>query len=255
MGNVEDMDRMVESEFIDEVRDILDGTDVLIGNLRSHIIKPQDGIAQIRRDMFNMEMRATSLELPLVSIIAHRLGEYAADLKTVDDHILDDIQSFIDNIRSILEGRVEASQSAKVIRELPRKTFGDFNPGDVVVSNVEVLLIIPDKATCRIVERELAACGYRTSNIRSPFQAIEVAVRTRPDMIIVSGVLDDLSGVDVASALAAMPTTRDLPLAILTSYTLGHPSLDNLPAKVPVIRKGAQFGEDLADAFSRLHIT
>jgi PleD family two-component response regulator len=107
----------------------------------------------------------------------------------------------------------------------------------------------------RIVERELVACGYRTSNVQSPFQAIEMAVRTQPDMVIVSGVLNELNGVDLANAFAAMPTTRDLKVAILTSYEYGHASLDNLPARVPIIRKGPQFGEDIADAFARLHIT
>ena len=255
MSSVEDMDRKVEAEFNDEVRDILDSTDVLIGNLRSKTVSTEDGLAQIRRDMFNMEMRAASLDLPLVGIVAHRLSEYIADVSTLDDHVLDDIQSFNDNIRSVLEGKVTPSKSPQLVRELPRRAATAFNPADVKIANVEILLVIPDKATCRIIERELAACGYHTSAVRSPFQAIEMAVRTRPDMVIISGVLDDLSGVDLASAFSAMPATRDMPIAILTSYSWGHPSLENLPARVPIISKGPQFGADLAEALSRLNIT
>lgn len=253
--NVADMDKQIEAEFVEEVRDILDTTDVLIGNLRSHTVPDGDGLAQIRRDMLNMELRGSTLDQPLVTIVAHRLGEYVADLKTLGPAQLDDIQAFIDNIRRILDGKVEAAASAKVVRALPARKGADFNPAEVKVSNVEILLVIPDKSTNRIVERELAACGYRLSNVRSPFQAFEVAVRTKPDMIVVSGVLDDLTGVDLASAFTAMPTTKDIPIAILTSYSWGHPSLENLPARVPIIRKGPQFGEDLAEALSRLHIT
>lgn len=253
--SVADMDKQIEAEFVEEVREVLDTTDVLIGNLRSHTVSDGDGLAQIRRDMLNTEMRGSTLEQPLVTIVAHRLGEYVADLKALSPAQLDDIQSFIDNIRRILDGTHEQASSAKIVRALPARKATDFNPADVKISNVEILLVIPDKSTNRIVERELAACGYRLSNVRTPFQAFEVAVRTKPDLIVVSGVLEELTGVDVAAAFGAMPTTKDIPVAILTSYSWGHPSLEGLPVRVPIIRKGPQFGEDLAEALSRLHIT
>ncbi|OIQ91269.1 hypothetical protein GALL_268020 [mine drainage metagenome] len=251
------MDQAIESEFVEEVRDILDSCEVLIGNLRSRTLPAAEGLAQIRRDMLNVEMRGSTLDQPLVTIVSHRLGEYLADIKETDlaGSKLDDIQAFVDNIRHALDGKVEAAHSAKVVRALPARTVGGFNPADVKITNVEVLLVIADKSTARIVERELAACGYRSCCVRSPFQAIEMAVRTKPDMVIVSGVLDDLSGVDLANAFSAMPSTRDLPVAILTSFSWGHSSLDNLPSRVPIIRKGPNFGDDLAEAFARLHIT
>ena len=255
MSSVEEMDLRVEAEFVEEVRDILDSLDVLIGNLRSKTVTAEDGIAQIRRDMLNVEMRGSSLDQPLIVIVSHRLVEYVGDLKTIDAPKLDDIQAFVDQIRSILDGKVDVTASAKVVRALPARKASEFNPADVKITNVEVLLVIPDKSTLRIVDRELVACGYRTSNVQSAFQAIELAVRTQPDLIIVSGVLGELSGIDLANAFSAMPTTRDYKVAILTSYDWGHSSLENLPARIPIIRKGPQFGEDLADAFARLHIT
>ena len=255
MSTVEDMDIRVEAEFVEEVRDILDNLDVLVGNLRSHTIKDLDGVSQIRRDMLNVEMRGSSLDQPMLVIVARRLAEYVADLKALDDAKLDDIQAFIDQIRSILDGKVESTAIAKVVRALPARHVSEFNPKDVVVTNVELLLVIPDKSTQRIVERELAACGYRSSCTASPFQAIELAVRTQPDMIIISAVLGELSGIDLANAFVSMPTTRDTKVAVLTSYEWGHASLESLPVRVPIIRKGTQFGDDLAEALSRLHIT
>jgi len=255
--NVALMDQQLESEFIEEVRDILNGLDVLIGNVRSRTASPVDGLAQIRREMTNVEMRGATLDQPMVNIVAHRMGEYMSELKTLDDKNLDDLLTFIDKIRNILDGKVEtsASASAQVVRALPARVVGNFNPADVKISNVEVLLVIPDRPTARIVERELAACGYRSCTVRSPFQAIEMAVRTRPDLVVVSAVLDDLTGIDLANAFATMPTTKDLPVAVLTSFSWGHPSLENLPSRVPIIRKGPNFGDDLAEAFSRLRIT
>lgn len=255
--SIEQMDRQIESEFLEEVRDILNGIDVLIGNLRSRTMKAADGLPRIRRDMLNVAIRGSTLDQPLVTIIAHRLGEYMSDLKEVDAPQLDDIQAFVDQIREALEGKVgtSATTSAQLVRALPARRVAEFNPADVKITNVEIMLVVPDKAMSRIVERELAACGYRVSNIRSPFQAFEMAIRTRPDMVIVSAVLDELSGIDLANALSGMPATRNLPVAVLTSFSWGHPSLQDLPSRVPLIRKGPNFGDDLAEALSRLHIT
>ena len=71
---IEQMDRQIESEFLDEVRDILNGIDVLIGNLRSRSVPVAETLARIRRDMLNVEIRGSTLDQPLVTIVAHRLG-------------------------------------------------------------------------------------------------------------------------------------------------------------------------------------
>jgi hypothetical protein len=252
---IEEMDRQVEAEFIEEVRDILSGLEVLIGNLRSNTAPVKESLARIQRDMLNVAVRGSTMDQPLVTIVAHRFGEYVADLTETSPQRLDDMQAFLDQMRHALDGSVPVSTTAAVVRALPTRVLNNFNPADVKITNIEVLLVTSDRSTSRIVERELQACGYRVSTVRSAFQALEMAVRTRPDLIVISGVLDELSGVDLATAFATMPSTRDLKVAMLTSYGWGHPSLNELPARVPVIRKGTGFGDDLAEALARLQIT
>jgi CheY-like chemotaxis protein len=256
-NSIEQMDLQVESEFVEEVRDILSGIDVLLGNLLSRSTSVTDGVARIRRDMLNVEIRGSTLDQPLVTIVANRLGEYVADLKDLDEHQIHDIQAFVDQIRKALDGSLDSSAttSAKLVRTLPARPVAGFDPAEVKITNIEVMLVVPDKAMSHFIERELAACGYRVSNVRSAFQAIERAVRTQPDLVIVSAVLDQLTGIDLANAFVSMPATRSLPVALLTSFSWGHPSLQDLPPRVPIIRKGANFGEDLAEALARLNIT
>jgi CheY-like chemotaxis protein len=252
---VEEMDRQVEAEFVEEVRDIVSGLEVLIGNLRSNGVPAKDGLQRIQRDMLSIAVRGSTMDQPLVTIVAHRFGEYVADLTTISPQQLDDMMAFLDQIRQALDGKLQVSASAAVVRALPTRVANNFNPADVKITNIEVLMVMPDRSTARIVEREMQACGYRISTVRSPFQALEMAVRTKPDLVVISGVLDELSGVDLATAFAAMPATRDVKVAVLTSYGWGHASLQDLPARVPIIRKGASFGDDLAEALQRLQIT
>lgn len=102
--------------------------------------------------------------------------------------------------------------------------------------------------TTKIVEKELKARGYRVNNVENPFEALEYAVRTKPDMIIASSVLSGLSGVDLACALMSMPVTRDIPFILFTSFDRAHASLAALPEKVSIVGKGNMFSEDLAEA-------
>ena len=38
----------------------------------------------------------------------------------------------------------------------------------------------------RLFERELRACGYRVASVRNPLEALAMAVKTRPDMVLAS---------------------------------------------------------------------
>ena len=116
------------------------------------------------------------------------------------------------------------------------------------VLDVEVMTVMPKGTATTIVEKELRACGYRVSNVEDPIQALVYAVRTKPDMVMASGVLPGLSGVDLACAFNAMPVTKDIPVVLFTSFDRGHKSLVALPEAVPIVKKGGTFSEDLANA-------
>jgi len=77
---------------------------------------------------------------------------------------------------------------------------------------------------------------------------------TKPDLVIVTGVLDMLSGIDVTSAFRAMPTTKNIPVALITADSRNDVIAHGLPDTVPVIRKGAEFGDDLTEALTEVGI-
>src|SRR3546814_13927980 len=105
---------------------------------------------------------------------------------------------------------------------------------------------MPQRSAARVVERELAACGYRVSTVLDPFEALELILDTRPDLVLTAMVMPRLTGVDLACALSAMPATRDIPIAVLTSLEPNHPDLSALPMGAGLIRRGPRFGDDLA---------
>ncbi|MBX9634392.1 MAG: response regulator [Magnetospirillum sp.] len=260
MSSVDNIDneneRRVISEFLEELHDTASALQVLLGNMRSKSVPPDEGLATLKRDASNLRSQAQALNLPLVKMVTHRLDEYVGELKAVSGAELDEIQVFIDRIERLADGEeVSDSEMPAMVRALPAKRTGDIDFGPIEKKNVEVLLVVPEKAMSRIIERELAACGYRTSVVRNPFEALETVVLSKPDMVVASMELGVLTGVDLGSALAAMPTTQGIPFAVLTSYSWGHPKLAGLPPRASLIRKGPQFGDDLAESLSRFNIT
>jgi CheY-like chemotaxis protein len=247
------LDERIQQEFIDEARDVLNELDVTVGNVRSRATSAEIALGQIRRHCHNMLAGSRAVSLPAVELVVHRLEDYVADLGELSGGQLDDVQTFLDKLRAALDGEVAVDALSQVVRQLPaRKTF---DIGDIELLDIEVMLVNPQRTAARFVERELQACGYRVVNARSSSEAIGLAVRGQPDMLICSAVLDELTGIDLVCALSAMPVTAQIPLALLTSFEWGHASLKDLPSRVAILRVGAHFGDDLAEALSRFAIT
>jgi len=246
----------VVNEFLDELRDTASQLQVLLGNLRSKSVPAAEGLSTLRREASTLRNHAQVLNLPLIKLVTHRLDEYVGELRDLGAGEIDEIQVFVDRIEKLADGEtVDEADAPAVVRALPAKRNPDVDFGKIEKKNVEILLVLPEKAMSRIVERELAACGYRTSTVRDAFAAIETAVRTRPDMVIASMELGLMTGVDLGCAFAAMPITEQIPFSVLTSYEWNSPKLKGLPPRAAVIRKGPQFGDDLAETLARFTIT
>ncbi len=252
------LEREIESEFVDETRDVLAGLEVMLGNFESKLVDGVKALGTLRKSFRSLEARSQSLDKATMNIVTHRASEYLSDSHELTREHVVDVQAFIDVLRKLLEQGDGAGfeHSGELVRQLPSRRIVDFDVQEAARKmNVEMLLVIPDRATSHYVERELAACGYRVSNAGHFFRGLELAVRTQPDFIISAAVLDEASGIDLIRALSGITATAHTPVALLTSYAAGHPSLAELPANAAVIRKGGAFGEDLANALARFKIT
>ncbi len=204
-------------------------------------------LVTIRREAHNLKGLAGSFGFPAVSLIAHRLEDYISELETLDARHLADVAVFVDRLADIIEaGRDPGDDAAgEIVRKLPAHPGAEIAPASA--REVEVLLVAPSKAVSQIALHALRALGYRVTTARTAWEAIEIAVRTRPDLIITSAVMAGASGIDLLRALAVMTATEGLPVAVLTSFSRDHQELRRLPSQVPVIRLSGCFEEDLAE--------
>lgn len=207
----------------------------------------------MRTDAVTLRGQAANLGLSLIASVAARLEDYPVGMQQLPPRAFDDLEVFIETLLDIVEGRTPLDTDASaVVRKLPPKV--GFRVGDIEVRDVEVLLVMPYGTAAHFVERELQQCGYRTHTIGNTFDALSMIVRTKPDLVIVGAVMPELSGIDLVMGLHAMPQTRNIPTALITSLPPEDDYLKLLPPDVPIIHKDSHFADDLADALDRLFL-
>lgn len=250
-----DFDDLVEQlkvEFRDDVHDRLGALYETLKAVSLGRMSSTDGLLAIRRDSHSLRGAGSSFGFPLVSLIAQRLEAYLTNLKDLTESQIVDLHTFADRIAEAADrdDTPDLAATNSVIRALPSRY--EFDIADVEIHDVDIMLVSPNKIVARRVAAELAACGFKVNTLVDPIEALSVAVRVPPDMIIASAVMDGLGGVDLIRALKAISLTETVPMALLTS--LDATSLKGVPDDVAMVRLGPGFGDDIASAITRFNL-
>lgn len=226
----------------------------LKGFLDGHV-PAADAFAAVKLEAHSLKSIAASFEMKALRALCHRFEDFIFIEKTLTPELAKRMQFFVDQLSVALEAWKEGRELdiSQLMRTLPAKgAGGGFDVADVNVADVEVMLVMEPGTATKIVTRELVECGYRMVNVAATMDAIQLIPVMRPDLVIVSRVMPELSGVDLACALKAMPTTRSIPVAMIAS--VDGEQIQDLPKDVPILRKGGNFGDDVADVFMELGI-
>lgn len=248
MGNVtvhndfDDVLNNLRGEFLTDARDRLDVIE------RAVFEASGDTITVLRRETHNIKGMAGTFGFPMVGLLAHRLEDYAAQIKLLDDDNRHDIDVFLRLMQDILQvgHDPDEADAAALIRSLPVRAEAES------AVPIEVLLVCPSRATARFALKDLGRLGCRVTTAGSAPEAMELAVRARPDLLITSAVLNGIDGIDLARALGAMSATAQLPVAVLTSFEDNHPALLALPEHVVVLHPDRGFGERVAGLIAQV---
>ncbi|MDP3235333.1 MAG: response regulator [Myxococcales bacterium] len=83
---------------------------------------------------------------------------------------------------------------------------------------MSTILIVDDEADlASLVEFNLKQAGLDTAVALTGEQALQLATRVKPDLVLLDLMLPDISGRDVCRRLRANPQTREVPIVMLTA--------------------------------------
>ena len=82
-----------------------------------------------------------------------------------------------------------------------------------------VLVVDDEPLNVDLLEQELGAAGYKTVSAASGEQAVIVATKSRPDLILLDVMMPGMDGYAVCQSLKQAEATRDIPVVFLTALT------------------------------------
>jgi len=255
MAEPMDHDELIEQlavEFRDDTQDRLSVVYTAVRAMTEGRVPVLEGLRDIRREAHSLKGTGASFGYPIVTLIAQRLETYLHGLKDLDEKQSAAILVFADRIAEMTDRQVQPDlvETNQIIRALPVRY--EFDVTDVEVHDVDIMLVTPNKIVAKRVGRELAACGFKVNVVADPIEAISIAVRMPPDMVIAAAVMDGLGGVDLIRGLKAISVTEGVPMALLTSLDVD--TIKGMPPGTGVIRLGPAFQDDIAAAITRFDL-
>lgn len=95
-----------------------------------------------------------------------------------------------------------------------------------------ILIVDDEERNRKLLEVFMQAEGYRTLSVGDGREAVDLALREPPDLILLDMMMPGMDGFDVARALKANLTLRRIPLIIVSS-------LDDIASRRRVLSAGA----------------
>src|SRR5262245_15924964 len=87
-----------------------------------------------------------------------------------------------------------------------------------VMSPQTVMVVDDEVHIVNVVVMNLKRAGYRVLTARDPQQALELARRERPDLVITDHNMPGGSGLDLCRMLRGTAETAEIPAILLTAY-------------------------------------
>ena len=248
-ANFEEAMARFRAEFVDNSGDRLDEIDSQIDRLHT-MDDGFDGLfLELQRSIHTMKGTAGSYGFPTVTAIAHRLEDYFETTETIGRAELGYIQVFVDTIRRIFESGDNPSdgEAMAILKGLPNVTADANDTSTQTIKDVSVVLVMPLSVQRKIIASELASCGFRVTMAETGVAAVAVVVANRPEIIVASFELKDMTGGELAHVFASIEATRNHHFMLMTSFELDDPRLASLPEGAAVVRKGVNFAKDVMD--------
>ena len=86
--------------------------------------------------------------------------------------------------------------------------------------NEKILVVEDNPQNMRLIEMALRARSYALLKATDGREALDMAVKDHPDLIIMDIQLPKMSGLDVTRRLRQMPEFSDIPIIALTAYAM-----------------------------------
>ena len=94
-------------------------------------------------------------------------------------------------------------------------------PGCVAQGSKKILLVEDNNEVRELLALFMTRLGYKVFEAATGLKAIDLASTVQPNLIIMDLRLPEMNGTETTARLKANPSTRDIPLLVITGYAAG----------------------------------
>lgn len=241
------IDRL-STEFVEEASYAIEGIICHLDNAEHNEDSFDESLNAIRRDVHSLKGQAGTFGFPVITQIMHALEDYMEMADDLSVNHLMDIRAFIDVSAEILDRRANPNEreAETLLANLPSLVSKIIGEGQQV-RNISILLVMPRGTQRTIVGRELMSCGFRITTAINAFEALQVAMKARPEIAIITREMPDVSGSELSRILKTVRKTSDLRQILLTSSVDIEDLAEELPSGTVIVQKGQAFFGELTD--------
>jgi len=249
-----DMDPIVLSlrdSYIETAMEKLDSFDTSIDILKKDFEGSSEAMTAFRGDVHSLKGVSGTFGFPLISVICHRLEEYIQVERPYSREEFEHIQVFSDQMRTIVEQRENPNNdiSEQILAELPTPNTAFIQPQKS--NGLKVVLVSPMAALRQMAEFYLSDLGCQITATESPIEAFRFIVEQRPDLIITSVQMQQLSGIDLGRAVSEISFLKTTKIALMTSSADVGDLSRGIPDKFLAIRTD-QLEDDISEAIESM---
>lgn len=245
--------RELRSEFIDETRDHLDDMEVSLNALYSGELSDTEAIEELKRGTHTIKGLASPFGFSLLNSISHQFEDFLLSISSISTKDIIEFQKYIDTMKVCLtqsENPVQVVEAPSLkVASLPQRLSPVAG-----AESLKVFVISSSRTIYRKVEHELLAAGFAAEHISHALEAFGKVANEAPDIVIVSDVLDTLTGEDLVYALTAMPSTSQAAVIYMTSYDEGSPGLEAISEIAPMITLGRDIETQIERAMTNIEL-
>lgn len=247
---IADIMTVLRQEFIDTTLETVQELENHLETLEGHSkADAQAGLMILGRAIHNIKGQGSTYGFPAITAVSHRLEDYLGSVKLFDSDIVAEVYIFLDCIRSLFQASSYQSEPEieALVRQLPvpPTTIVSCQSGQV---RGDVLVVMLRGLSQKLVCSQLEKMGFRVSTSNSTTEGVRLANATKPDLIVVSAIMDVLSGGDMLRCLSVLENCQDIPSFLVSSLSDEHREFVNLPKLTTLIRYDRDLAQRIKDA-------
>lgn len=213
--DMEEILAQMKDKFLDTAQEKLDRLNEILKELSHDSANEKALIDEFRREVHSLKGMGGTFQMPLVTSLCHSFEAFLDGETRFDAAIIESSQVYVDRIVDLIESGEADNETAlnHWLADLPEKGNNDQIVKDDVTNSALIICNNEDQAS--LLKEIFDQNGFACHMVKSPFRGYEIAVKSKPKVIIASQVFNEMDGAELMRSLGSLKSLSQSKFAMI----------------------------------------